>query len=194
MEHLPHLFTQFDGFEHLDAIAVFHQVILKIDCGADVEGEVRVVLRAGDLALRMVERQHTQVVGCPVVGAYDYMSHRCLVCQHAMHSEGGEEPTLDAVVAEHLLITDVVLIRLGFAMNGNAEHVMDGIAMAVERRTLQWFAVGHAVVLPLLLQFLEGQFMIGPERIDDPDVLVKYLSWFHACKDSHFLEKKQKST
>jgi hypothetical protein len=25
---------------------------------------------------------------------------------------------------------------------------------------------------------------VGPERVDDPDVLVKYLSWFHGCKDS----------
>jgi hypothetical protein len=32
------------------------------------------------------------------------------------------------------------------------------------------------------LRPFEGQFAIGPERIDDPDVLVKYLSWFHDCK------------
>ena len=39
-----------------------------------------------------------------------------------------------------------------------------------------------AIVNPFLVQFFEGQFAIGPERIDDPDVLVKYLGWFHVCK------------
>ena len=28
---------------------------------------------------------------------------------------------------------------------------------------------------------VEG-YCFSPERIDDPDVLVKYLSWFHDCK------------
>jgi hypothetical protein len=23
--------------------------------------------------------------------------------------------------------------------------------------------------------------------VDDPDVLVEYLSWFHACKDKYFM-------
>jgi hypothetical protein len=27
--------------------------------------------------------------------------------------------------------------------------------------------------------------MICPKRINNPDVLVKYLSWFHACKDTN---------
>ena len=61
--------------------------------------------------------------------------------------------------------------------------------MAVERRAIEWIAVSHAVVLPLLVQFFEGQFAIGPERIDDPDVLVKYLSWFHACKSSESFQE-----
>jgi len=106
-----------------------------------------------------------------------------------MHCERGEEPTLDAVVTEHLLIADEVLIRLWFAVNDDAKHVQDGITVAVERRTLQWVAVGHAIVNPLFVQFFEGQFAIGPERIDDPDVLVKYLSWFHDCKNTDSFQK-----
>ena len=45
----------------------------------------------------------------------------------------------------------------------------------------QLFGLQHRGGLAPLRPF-EGQFAIGPERIDDPDVLVKYLSWFHDCK------------
>ena len=71
MEHLAHLFTQFEGFEHLDAVAVFLQLIQEIDCGADVEREVRIMFRAGNLALGVMQRQRAQVVGHPVVGTDD---------------------------------------------------------------------------------------------------------------------------
>ena len=63
-------------------------------------------------------------------------------------------------------------------------HFEDGVTMAVERRALQRIAVGHAVLLPLLVQLFEGQPLMGSERVDDPDVLVEYLSRFHACKSS----------
>ena len=101
-----------------------------------------------------------------------------------MNGKRGEEPTLDAVVAECLLITDIILIGTWFAVDDNARHILNGIAMAVERRAMQRIAVGHCVIYPLLVQFFEGQFAVGPERIDDPDVLAKYLSWFHDCKST----------
>jgi len=101
-----------------------------------------------------------------------------------MHGERGEEPLADAVVAEHLLVADEVLVGLLVAVDDDAEHVLNGVAMAVERRALQRVAVGHAVDDPLLVQFFEGQSAIGPERVDDPDVLVKNLSRFHAYKSS----------
>ena len=90
-----------------------------------------------------------------------------------MDGERGENPSCDAVVAEHLRIADVVLVGLWFALDDDAEHVEDGVAMAVERRSWQRVTVGHAVVLPLLAEFLEGQPFIRPERIDDPDVLAE---------------------
>ena len=83
MEHLAHLFTQFEGFEHLDAVAVFPKLVQEIDCGADVEGEVGIVFRAGDLTLGMVQGQRAQVIGCPFVGPDDDVGHRRLVRQHA---------------------------------------------------------------------------------------------------------------
>ena len=82
-----HLFTQFEGFEHLDAVTVFPKLIQEVDCGTDVEGEVGIALRAGDLALGMVQGQRAQVVRRPVVSPDDDMGHRCLVCQHAEISE-----------------------------------------------------------------------------------------------------------
>ena len=42
-------------------------------------------------------------------------------------------------------------------------------------------AKGYFAVLPLTVQLLEGQTFIVPERIDDPDVLLEYLSWFHCA-------------
>jgi len=56
---------------------------------------------------------------------------------------------------------------------------------------LQRVAVGHAVDDPLLVQFFEGQSAIGPERVDDPDVLVKNLSRFHAYKSSRKMANRQ---
>ena len=87
MEHLAHFFAQVDGREHLDAVAVGEQLAEEIGCGTDVEGEVGITLRAGDLALGMVQGQRAQVVGRPVVSPDDDMGHRCLVCQHAEISE-----------------------------------------------------------------------------------------------------------
>ena len=78
-----HLFTQFEGVEHLDAVAVFLQLIQEVDCGTDVEGEVCIVLRGGDFALGMVQGQRAQVVGRPVVGADDDVGHWRIVSHHA---------------------------------------------------------------------------------------------------------------
>ena len=83
MEHLAHFFAQVDGREHLDAVTVGEQLAEEIGCRTDVEGEVGIVLRAGDLALGMVQRQCAQVVGCPVVGPNDDVRHGRLVRQHA---------------------------------------------------------------------------------------------------------------
>ena len=63
------------------------------------------------------------------------------------------------------------------------------IGLSFDRETRR--LVGHAVGHPLLVQFAQGQLMIGPKRINNPDVLVKYLSWFHACKDTKKAESKK---
>ena len=50
-----------------------------------------------------------------------------------MHGERREEPALDAVIAEYLLVADLVLIRPGLAVDNDTKHVEDGIAVAGER-------------------------------------------------------------
>ena len=115
--------------------------------------------------------------------------NRCAISQHTMHGKRGEKPALDAVVGEHFFITNVILIGTWFAVDDDAKHIEDGIAMTIERRTLQGVAISDAIVHPLLVQFIKRQPFIGHECIDDPDVLVKYLSWFHDCKGIHFYFK-----
>ena len=99
--------------------------------------------------------------------------------QHAVHGERREEPTSDAVVVEHLGVGNVVAVRLWLTVDDDAKHVENGVAMPVERRALQLVAAIHAVLLPLPVQFLEGQLAVCPQRIDNPSILVKYLCWFH---------------
>ena len=59
--------------------------------------------------------------------------HGGTVGQHAMDGERGEEPMFDAVVAEHILIADEVLVKTFVAVDDDAKHIQNGIAMAVER-------------------------------------------------------------
>ena len=84
-----------------------------------------------------------------------------------------------AIVAEHLAIADIIFVGTRLAIDDDAEHFKNGIAMAVERRALQRVAVGHAVVNPFPVQFLERQFTTASERIDEPNVLMENLRYFH---------------
>ena len=117
--------------------------------------------------------------------------NRGTVGQHTVYGEGGEEPSLDAAVSEHLRVEDIVLVGPGIALDDDAEHVEDGVAMAVERRSYQRIAVCHPIVLPLPADFLKRESPMRLERVDDPDVLVEYLSWFHAAKIGNNFETKE---
>ena len=109
-----------------------------------------------------------------------------------MHCERREYPTLYTVIVERLVIADIIFIGTWLAFYHNAKNIQDGIAMAVERRTLQRISTYYTIIHPLLVQFLQGQFATGPKRINNPDVLVKYLSLFHACKDTKKSRAEQK--
>jgi hypothetical protein len=52
--------------------------------------------------------------------------------------------------------------------------------MTIKRGALQDITICHLVILPFPVQFLKGQMLVSPECIDDPDVLVEYLSRFHS--------------
>ena len=45
--------------------------------------------------------------------------------------------------------------------------------MAVERRPRQRITLVHLVLHPFLVELLQRQLPESPERVDDPDVLVK---------------------
>ena len=122
---------------------------------------------------------------CRHVLQHDTVFHRGAIGQHAMHAECGVKPSLDAVVGQNLLIANVILIGSGLAVDDNTEHVDDVITIAIKRGALQWFAVAHVVVLPFLLYVSEGQALVSPEGVDDPDILVEFDCWFHACKDTY---------
>ena len=109
----------------------------------------------------------------------------CAVAEHAVHGERGEEPPLNGAVAQRVFIADVVFVGLLVALNDDAEHGEDGVAVAVERRALQGVAVGNSVGHPLLAQLLEGEFLVGSERVNNPDVLAEGLSSFHHCKSTN---------
>lgn len=61
--HLPHFLSKFQRLEHFNAIAVAQQFAQKITGGTDVIGEVRIVWRRRELALRVMQGQRAQVIG-----------------------------------------------------------------------------------------------------------------------------------
>ena len=64
---------------------------------------------------------------------YQAFFHGSTVGQYTVDGERGEKPPLDAIVAEHLFITDVILIGTGLAFDNDAKHIKDSVAMAIER-------------------------------------------------------------
>ena len=76
-------------------------------------------------------------------------------------------------------IADIIFVGTRLTVDDDAEHFKNGVSMAVERRALQRVAVGHAVVNPFPVQFLERQFTTASERIDEPNVLMENLRYFH---------------
>ena len=60
------------------------------------------------------------------------------------------------------------------------------ISMDADHKACKNMIERDSITCPTVLepQLFEGQLPKGPERIDNPDVLVKYLSWFHCCKNT----------
>ena len=77
-----HLLSKRLRFKHFDARTVRQQLPLKVGGGTQVECKVGILVGAGYLALRVVQRQRAQVVGRRVVGTDDDVSHRHRYGQH----------------------------------------------------------------------------------------------------------------
>ena len=85
--HLPHFLAKFLRLKHFDAVAVAQQFAQKVGGGTDVIGEVGVVCRGRELALRVMQGQRAQVIGHPLVGTQNDMGHGDVSGQHAKVSE-----------------------------------------------------------------------------------------------------------
>lgn len=124
---------------------------------------------------------------------HDAVLHGNAVCQDAVHRERGEEPARNGTVAQVVGVLDVVAIVAQVAGNVDAEHLQDGLPVAVEGRTLQHTAVGDALLHPQAVQLLKGETLMT-QRVDDPDVLMKNASGFHEGKGTKIFRKKERKT
>ena len=103
--------------------------------------------------------------------------------KHGVDGQGREHPSLDAFVVEYLGIGDIIFVTtIEVALNDDAEHADDGVLMAIERGTCQRTAFDHLIFHPQIINLFEREVLILAQRIDEPDILLENLCWFHAAK------------
>ena len=119
-----------------------------------------------------------ELLTCRHILENDTIFQRDTVGEHATHGERGEHPALQTVVVEHLRIIDVIPI-ISIALDNNAKHIEDGVTMAVERGTREGIAIRHLVLFPSPTQLIEAQASMTPQRIDEPDILLKDQGRLH---------------
>ena len=96
------------------------------------------------------------------------------------HGKGIQHPALQGVVIKHLRVVYVVSVTiLGITLYYHSEHVQDGITMAVESRAGKGIAVGHFIILPLVVDLFESHPSIPAKRVHQPDILGENEGWFH---------------
>ena len=106
----------------------------------------------------------------------DTIFHRHTVGENRTDGKRREEPALYRIILEHLGIGDVILVAIHLiALDDQSDDIQDGIAMAVERGTLQGITIRHLVLNPFLVEFLEGDAPVSPNGGDEPHVLLKDL-------------------
>lgn len=92
---------------------------------------------------------------------------------------------LYAAVGKHAVIGDIIPVVALPAFDDDPEHVEDGVAVAVERCTRQWVALGHLVGYPTLVNLLKRHPLVPLQRRQQPRILMEYIRLFHtACKDT----------
>ena len=88
--------------------------------------------------------------------------------------EGREHPVLYGLLGEHLGIAYVVAVAIPLvAIDDDAKHVEDGIAMAVEGAARHGEATTHLGLYPMLVDFLEGEALVAVYGVDEPNVFFE---------------------
>ena len=98
-----------------------------------------------------------------------------LCCQ-----EGREHPVLQGVLGEHLGIGDMVSVAIAlFAIDDDAKHVEDGIAVAVEGAACHGEPATHLGLHPVVVDLLEGEALMAVDGVDEPDVFFEEVGGLH---------------
>ena len=106
--------------------------------------------------------------------------YRSTVRQDAMHCQRPIHPSPNAVFVQLVRVANVISVRPRLTGNDDAEHIQDSVTMAVERRPLQHVAISYAILYPSAVQLIQRQSPAPPERIHNPDILVKNNRRFHS--------------
>ena len=122
----------------------------------------------------------------------DAVLHRRTVRECHVHCQRRHQPLLYAAVGKHAVIGDMIHVGALPTFDDNAEHIEDGITVAVERCTRQRVALCHLVSHPTLVDLLERHPLVPLQRRQQPRILMEYIRLFHtACKGSHFSPKQE---
>lgn len=106
--------------------------------------------------------------------------HGLALAEHAADRHGIEHPVLDRVFFEDFSVADVVFEAvLLVAFDVDAEHVLDGIFMAVKGAANHWQAFRHVVVHPLAVDILKRDSFGAVNGVYKPDVLLEEGVGFH---------------
>ena len=94
--------------------------------------------------------------------------------------EGREHPVLYGLLGKHLGVAYVVAVAVFLvAVDDDAKHVEDGIAVAVEATARHGEPATHVGLDPTLVDLLEGEALVAVDGIDEPDVFFEEVGGFH---------------
>ena len=110
----------------------------------------------------------------------DAVVHAAALGKHVVDREGREHPVLYGFFGEHLGIADVVAVSaLLLAIDDDAKHVDDIVAVAVEGAAGHGNAAAHLGLHPVLVDLLEGEALVAVDGVDEPDVFSEEGGGFH---------------
>lgn len=99
------------------------------------------------------------------------------------HGECGQDPILNRLVGEHLLVANVVTVGiLAVTLYVDAEDVLDGILVAVEGGACQFHSLAHFCIEPLVLQLGKRYSACLADGVYQPDVFFELYRCLHKRK------------